>query len=52
LVATIQVTTPMISASVGTKRLLGAGYMFVDADLKDAPTGPPRCHLRIWSNLW
>jgi hypothetical protein len=33
------------------KRLLGAGYTFVDADLKDAPTGPPQCHLRIWSDL-
>ena len=31
------------------KRLLGAGYTIVDADLKDAPTGPPQCHLRIWS---
>jgi hypothetical protein len=33
------------------KRLLGAGYTVVDADLKDAPTGPPQCHLRIWSDL-
>jgi hypothetical protein len=31
------------------KHLLGAGYTVVDADLKDAPTGPPQCHLRIWS---
>jgi hypothetical protein len=33
------------------KRLLGAGYAVVDADLKDAPTGPQECHLRIWSDL-
>jgi hypothetical protein len=33
------------------KRLLGAGYTVVNADLKDAPTGPPQCHLRIWSDL-
>jgi hypothetical protein len=33
------------------KRLLGAGYTVVDADLKDAPTGAPQCHLRIWSDL-
>jgi hypothetical protein len=33
------------------KRPLGAGYTVVDADLKDAPTGPPQCHLRIWSDL-
>jgi hypothetical protein len=33
------------------KRLLEAGYTVVDADLKDAPTGPPQCHLRIWSDL-
>jgi hypothetical protein len=28
------------------KRLLGTGYTVVDADLKDAPTGPPQCHVR------
>ena len=33
------------------KRLLGAGYAVVDADLKDAPTRPPQYHLRIWSDL-
>lgn len=33
------------------KRLLGAGYTIVDADLKDAPTGAPQYHLRIWSDL-
>jgi hypothetical protein len=33
------------------KRLLGAGYTIVDADLEDAPTGAPQCHLRIGSDL-
>ena len=33
------------------KRLLGAGYTVVDADLKNAPTGPLQCHLCIWSDL-
>jgi hypothetical protein len=32
------------------KRLLGADHTVVDANLKDASTGPPQCHLRIWSD--
>jgi hypothetical protein len=47
-------TTPTISASVGNRPsvcLKQAIRSVVDADLKDAPTGPPQCHLRIWSDL-
>jgi hypothetical protein len=31
------------------KRVLGAGYTVIDENIKDSPTGPPQCHLCIWS---
>jgi hypothetical protein len=34
-----------------TKFLLGTRNAVVDPDLKDATTGTPQSHLRIWSGL-
>jgi hypothetical protein len=30
--------------------VLGTGNTVVDADLENAPTGPPQSYLRIWSD--
>ena len=33
------------------KRMLGEDYAIFDADIKDAASGPPQRHVRIWSDL-
>jgi hypothetical protein len=33
------------------KGMFGEGYAVLDADIKDAATGPPQRHLRAWSDL-